>query len=613
MRRGILASIEELHSLRGRLGRKPFDAIYHALRQRCSLILESSPITETQWQNMWQQGVWGSAITAARTAQGRILDLLIAHHVDNNAAYRDRAAEELNNLIAWSTWVDPCHNHQPVDLCTAEAAVAAVLALDWLWEEFTLAQRTRVIEAIRQKAIDPYHEAVKNQAFWYDCYHSWNAVVNSGIGLAGLALGDKDKAAQKAYKLARKGLKRFLGAFGKEGGWDEGTGYWGYAMRYLLLLGEACSRLADDQSIFHARGIDATGRFPVYFTPNGFAASFGDNPSVPLYGTFYLLARHFALPEMRWWLDTYSFHHDVSTSGYSAAGLALLFRPVDAETPREPKMSEVKVFNEIGWAAMADSWPKPRFYVAAKTGDLSANHSQRDMNSIQLQVDGEMMLTDIGHAPYSKEYFSEARGDFYEVQARAHNTIVVADEDHQIDARGTIDEATGGKNFRWLVCNAQKACGEGIRFYRHLVMIVEPGAQLGHMLVVLDELALGAPEKVELFWHSGAKIDLDADETSGTITGRRTSLHFALASTTGMKLTCTSRRLDARRGDHVLCASAGVIDKAMMLSVFSRRQLAGEVRLAETGDGVEIKAGEVMLKFKSSRRHLQLDLDKVEA
>jgi len=408
MRRGILANRDELKSLRGRISRKGFDAIYDSLRKRCALILESAPVHETQWRSLWQQGQWCSALGAARTTQGRIFDLAIAHHIDPNTAYRDRAIEELKNLIGWSTWVDPCHNHLPADLCTAEAVVAAVVGLDWLWEDLTEADRLRVLQAIRHKGIEPYREGVQQSVWWCNCGHHWNAVVNCGCGLGALALGDDEPQAQEAYRLAREGVKNFFKALGREGGWDEGVGYWGYAMRYVLLFAEASSRLVDDQTIFCSRGMDATGLFPIYFTPNGHEVSFGDAPAVPLYGTFYLLAKHFGRKEVGWWLDTYAFRRDVSTTGFSTAGLAMLFRPLDPDVHREPQpdLKLVKVFNEIGWAVMADSWPRPGFYVAAKTGDLAANHSQRDMNSIQLQVDGEILLTDPGGVPLSREYFA---------------------------------------------------------------------------------------------------------------------------------------------------------------------------------------------------------------
>jgi hypothetical protein len=598
MRRGILAARDELRALRDRIARKPFDAIYQALQKRCALILESAPISEQQWQVLWNQGSWASAVHAAQAAQGRILDLLVAHHIDPNLAYRDRAVEELRSLVGWSTWVDPCHAPLAADLCTAEAATAAVIALDWLWEDLSDRDRGRVLDAIRGKAIGPYLTSVREGAWWYTCYHNWNAVVNGGCGLAALALSDGDDAAGEAYRLAREGLKPFLNALGREGGWDEGIGYWGHGMRYALLLGEAASRLDDDQRILHSRGMDATGLFPIYFTPNGQPASFGDMAAVPLHGTFYLLVKHFGRREVAWWLDTYSFHRDVTTTGWSAAGLALLFRPPKARTTSDPRLSPLKVFGQIGWAAIADHWPRPTLYVAAKTGDLSANHSQRDMNSIQLQADGEMLLIDLGHPPYSREYLSNGRADFYEVQAQAHNTITVAGEDHCIDAQGSIIEVRKAKTYRWIACDSGGACGENTSFVRHLVMLVSPADGAGEAVVVLDELNQGVPEKVEMFWHAGGRIELDEATRSGRIIGRRSELDFAVASTVKGRLWVECRREEANHPDRLLHFSAGVVGRALFASVFSRRRFGGGLAVSEDGEGAVVRLGDVRLEFK---------------
>ena len=607
MRRGILADRDELRALRDRTGVKPFDSIYQTLERRCALILETQPVTEAQWRSMWQQGSWESALLAARTTQGRILDLLIAHHVDPNIAYRDRAIEELKDLVSWTTWVDPCHDHIPVDLCTAEAAVAAAVALDWLWEDLAETDRDEIIRALHDKAIKPYLQAVEEGAWWYNCYHNWNAVVNAGIALAAMALADEDPDAEKAVELAKTGLRHFFDAMGREGGWDEGIGYWGYAMRYLLLLAEAQTRLMDDQSLYHKRGMSATGLFPVYFTPNGHAASFGDAPNEPLHGTMYLLARRFGLKEVTWWLDTYSFHRDVTTSGWSGAGLTMLFRPVDAKVADSPNLAPVKVFNEIGWAAMADRWPRPGLYVAAKTGDLSANHSHRDMNSIQLQAEGEMLLTDPGHGPYSCEYFSAERGGFYQVQARAHNTIVVAEDDHRIDAQGSIVEARSDKRFRWIACDAGDACGENTRFIRHVVMVVDPSDSTGRMVIVLDELTNGTPEKIEQFWHTGGLIELDRDEKRGAIVGRRATMHFALTATVQTSVSTKSRNIDPHRSDNFLHLSGGLMGKGMLLSVFSPARIKGKVAIEQSDRGaVAIRAGGVTVCFRPAKRHLKL-------
>ncbi len=607
MRRGMLANRDELAALRDRISRKPFDGIYDALCRRCALVLESAPVTEAQWRRLAEMGHWSSAVVAARTAQGRIMDLLIAHHIDRNAAYRDRAIEELKTLIGWSAWVDPCHNHLPADLCTAEAAVAAVVGLDWLWEDLTEADRLRVVQAIRHKAIEPYHKAVAEQAWWYTCYHNWNAVVNSGCGLAGLALGEDEPAAAEAYKLAMSGLRRFFDALGREGGWDEGIGYWGCALRYVLLLAEAASRLDDDRRILHERGMDATGHFPVYFTPNGQPASFGDNPTVPLFGTFYLLAKHYGQAEVTRWLDTYAFHRDAATTGWASLGLALLFRPVDAEAPGKSELVPVKIYHEIGWAAIADHWPRPSLYVAAKTGDLSANHSQHDMNSIQLQVDGEMMLIDLGQGPLSQKYFSDARGEFYQVQAAGHNTITTGERDHQIDAQGEIVEAQSGHDYRWVACDAEAACGDNVHFIRHVVMLVNPATQEGHSVVVLDELTDPDSEEGDLFWHTAGKVRLAAKTKTGSITGLKSRLHFALGCTAKAVATSEQKRVDAHDAHSILRLSFRAGGRRCLASVFSRQELTSPVKLAQTAGGeVRVQADVATLRFKPHGRRLQL-------
>ncbi len=615
MRRGILATRDELVALRERIARKPFDGIYDALCRRCALILETPPVTEAQWRGLWEHGQWSSAVTAARTSQGRILDLLIAHHIDRNLAYRDRAIEELKNLISWSTWVDPCHNHLPADLCTAEAAVAAAVGLDWLWEDLPETDRLQVLQAIRHKAIGPYRKAVEQKTWWYTCYHNWNAVVNSGCGLAGLALGDQEPTAQEVYHLALAGLAPFFDALGREGGWDEGTGYWGYAMRYLLLLGEAASRLLDDRQIFHRRGMDATGLFPIYFTPNGQPASFGDNSAVPLYGALYLLVKHFGQGEVTRWLDTFAFHRDAATTGWASEGLALLFRPADAEPPGQTGLEPVKVFGEIGWAALADRWPRPRMYAAVKTGDLAANHSQRDMNSLQFQLDGEMLLIDLGHGPFSREYFSDARGGFYEVQARAHNTITVGGRDHQIDAQGEIVEAGSGKDFRWVAADAETACGDNVRFIRHVVMIVEPGSQEGQMLIVLEELWDTEREQADLTWHTAGRLHLDSGKMIGTITGLSAAMHFAFAADPQAAVSAEPGE-SSRSGAHVaspqrphniLRVRVPIDGKSYLASVFSRRPLGSAVQIVQDKGGeLRLQAGAVTLRFKPRQHRLHL-------
>lgn len=601
MRRGILATRSELEALSDKLSKSAFEPIYKTLQQRCDLILEAAPIAERQWRTFWLQGRRGAAVQAARTTQGRIMDLLVAHHIDSNLAYRDRAIEELKNITHWTTWTDPSNQSLDVDLATAEAALAAVVGLDWLWEDLQEADRQSIIEAIRLKAIKPYLASVANKAWWYDCYHHWNAVINAGCGLAGLALDDEDQGAE-VFSLACKGLEHFFDVLGKEGGWDEGTGHWGYAMRYLLLLAEATHRAYDDEKFFTRRGMDHTGLFPVYFTPNGRPAGFGSS-AVPLYGTFYLLPKHHDLPELTWWLDTYCFHRDVTTSSFSAAGLAMLFRPADAPSSQDVDLEPVKVFSEIGWAAMADAWPRPKMYVAVKTGDLSAHNSRRDMNSLQIQVNSEMLLAQHTNGPEGALPESD---EFYDVHARAYNTVVVAERDHQLDALGTIAASASEKNYRWVCCNANHACGGNVRFFRHVVMVLgKVGA--GRAVVVLDEITNPIAERVDLFWHGRGEIDLDSTQPKGLIRGSRSDLHFAITGSQVMRTWTENHKFSARYTDHVIWTTTQIEGTGMLVSYFANEPIKNMPTLAITPDGsisVEVDLGR--LSFTKGPEHLAL-------
>ncbi|MCD4823319.1 MAG: heparinase II/III-family protein, partial [Phycisphaerae bacterium] len=530
--------------------------------------------------------------------------LVIADAIETNDAYRSRAVEELLNLIHWSTWVDPCHPKLHVDLCTAEAAVAAIVGLDWLWDSLEETQRQQILEVLDKRVLQAYRQSVEEKVWWATAVNHWGAVIHAACGMVGVAMRDKNPHAKEVYRLSRAGLQHFFNDLGKEGGWDEGLGHWGYAMRYVLLFGEACARLEDDQKVLHHRGMDETGLFPIYFSPNGHPASFGDTSPMPLHGTLYLLDKYFDRPEITWWLDTYCLNHDVNTTDWSRAGLALLFRQPGESVA--PQLEPVKAFNQIGWVAMADAWPQPGFYAAIKTGDLATNHAQRDMNSLQLQVDGEMLLVDPGNlSGETNGSGSDARSEFYEIQARAHNTITVAEEDHRPDAQGSIRHIQTGKNFHWAVCDGGEAAGENVRFLRHVVMLPQAEHQ---MLVVLDELNLGAPERVDMFWHAGGQIELDADTMTGRITGRHAELHFGLASTALASASKGKYSFNGRWVDRFLHLSAGMIGQNYFCSVFSREAIPSKLQIEPNEQGsLTLRIGKIVIVFQPGTRHLELD------
>jgi len=561
------------------------------------------------WRSAYEQGRWGAATAAVGSIQGRIFDLIIAHKIERNLAYRDRAIEELKNLLTFSRWVDPSHSDLPADLCTGEASATAAIALDLLADELTEVDINRCKHTILQKGLIPYLQAVNSDVFWYSCYHNWNAVTNCGVGLAGLLLENEYDEGTAVLDKANEGLKDFFNALGREGGWDEGLGYWGYAMRYVLLFAEAMRRIRSDMRIFEQRGMDTTALFPIYFSPNGIPVSFGDRPTSTTWGVFYLFAKYYNLKEVTWWLDQYAFRRAVSAGGHSDTGLALLFRPTKHRYSPKPNLEPLKVYHEIGWAAMADQWPKPHLFVALKTGDLSAHHAQLDMNSIQVVLNNEIIIAEPGSPNFSHRYLSpEGRYGFYEVQAASHNTITIGNRGQRIDSAGSIIQAQNNKRYRWVVGHAGAALGGNVRFYRHLVMPIFPKKSNSKMLIVLDEIHNALSEEITATWHSRGNIKLNKNGRSGTIFGQTHSLYFATISSCQTEVKLERRELSSHQPDNVIVVYTPAVNHALLATVFATRPV-GRIKLARDENIVELQAAG--LTFTWINQHPYIKLEKV--
>jgi hypothetical protein len=244
-------------------------------------------------------------------------------------------------------------------------------------------------------------------------------------------------------------------------------------------------------------------------------------------------------------------------------------------------------------------------YAALKTGDLAAHHAQLDMNSVQVMVNGEVLLRDPGSPDFSQEYLSpQGRYRFYEVQARAHNTLTVGGREHRIDAIGSIVEAQHTPQYRWVAGDAGAALGEDVHFMRHLVMPVAQPGQAGRMLIVLDEVRNVTSEKIAATWHTAGQVQLASGGKSGVIAGQAASLHFAFAGTCPM--TVATGPGERPPGDIVITASTPSVTEAMLAWVFSPREPVKVSLRRNSRSEVVLGVGGLLLHWKASRHNLQL-------
>ena len=217
-----------------------------------------------------------------------------------------------------------------------------------------------------------------------------------------------------------------------------------------------------------------------------------------------------------------------------------------------------------------------------------------------------MMLVDLPRSPQNQQFQTPAQKRFYEITARAHNTICVAERDHQIDAQGSILESKSTKNYRWIACDAGGACGDGTQFIRHVVMIVDPETNDGHTVIVLDELTNGAPETFEQLWHTRGRVELDEATQIGTITGIRNQLHFALAATVESSVKLKSARIDSHCSERFLHITGGALGQVLLATVLGTGPIKGNVEIQASDEGVTVLAGSASVQFKPTALHLKL-------
>jgi hypothetical protein len=174
-------------------------------------------------------------LATSRQVLDRVETLAMAYCIEPNERYLERLWQELQAAANFPDW-NPSHF-----LDTAEMTRAFAIAYDWLYDVWSQQQRQTLREAIIDKGLDSalmyYHG--KAPAGWQGGHNwtesNWCFVVNGGIATGALALADE--VPEMAGEILQTGLywvRQAITRFSPDGGWDEGTGYWHYSIRYLI-------------------------------------------------------------------------------------------------------------------------------------------------------------------------------------------------------------------------------------------------------------------------------------------------------------------------------------------------------------------------------------------
>ncbi len=178
----------------------------------------------------------GFKFGAMRETQRRILCLSMAYLLTDKEEYLKVAKEVLMYLADQEDWGT---NHF---LDVGEAALAAGIGFDWLYDKLTAEEKEAIIHSIANSALRPaltMHESDDGSS-WVNGDFNWNPVCHGGTMVGALAIAEYEpELSRQIIDRAVKNLPIYAKAFEPDGSDAEGPSYWSYGASFNVIAIEA--------------------------------------------------------------------------------------------------------------------------------------------------------------------------------------------------------------------------------------------------------------------------------------------------------------------------------------------------------------------------------------
>lgn len=434
----------------------------------------------------------------SRRLVDRIYTLGLLYRLDGNAVWKERALKELEAAAAFQDW-NPSHF-----LDVAEMTHGFAVGYDWFYNDLTPEQRRWIRTALVEKGLKPAEEANQSKAWWTTSVYNWNNVCNGGILSGALAVADEEpNPAGHLIVESIRNLPRAIASFGPDGGWAEGPGYWGYAMRYTVVaLASLQTALGQDYGLGDIAGMDQAGLFRVYGVgPTGMFFNFadagersGDEPSL------YWLARRYHQPALA------AAARDAAQRRSSAQDL--LFQEANGTDADLKRLPLDRYFHGADVVFYRSAWADPMaLYAGWKGGDNKANHSNLDLGSFVLDAEGERWAIELGGDEYNLPgYFGNKRWTYYRLRTEGQNTLTLDDQNQDPKAAAPIKAfaTAAGSGYAIADLTAGYAGAGATKAWRGMAIVDER-----RRILLQDELETRTPVKIVWAMHTRAEIGLN--------------------------------------------------------------------------------------------------------
>lgn len=409
-------------------------------------------LEDAEWlvsANLIQETDGGTYQQGTRAIASRLKNLTMAWAVTGEKKFRSAAMKNLENMMNWdqiSCEARRGMGHEPLMyfcLSAGEHAADIALMYDLFAQDITPEEKKIFNDVLDRFYLRAALNAKDRPPWWANKeWSNWNGVCAGGIGLLALAFYDERPEARSLIPFVEKSLSHYFRSYITNGGGNhEGTGYWNYGMhyaiRYLLSWEQATGK---KHAAFDIPEIGKSLHFPVDFTKINFGDNDGWHPS----GFFFMMANRTGQSDVIYRAAAHVYksasapkkkpHPKTLLSRVSAPDFlyAVKYIPTQAsmeelhKSRQKVKLPFARVYEGLGWAAMADDTVFPSIRLGARGGsNRITGHGHIDVMSFKCRVNDMTLIEDQRGGGYSPVTFTGRGHHVYSRSAAAKSGLFV--------------------------------------------------------------------------------------------------------------------------------------------------------------------------------------------
>jgi hypothetical protein len=482
--------------------------------------IKKNPEVQKAWENQLQKAE--DLLKKEQSGTSDLQELGLAYRMTNDKRFAERIKKILLNAINQKTWEGKeLLQRTPAwkgGLGTAHNSFYMAIGFDCAYNYLTSSERKQIAQGIVKLGIKPAMDDWLNpesNIHTFDTMgHNWWSACVDMAGFASLAvineIPDAKKWANEISATATEWIN-FSGnilenkpmTFGRDGGFYESINYANFGFSQYLLFRYAFQNVLPGVKQPEVSVMEKMADFFInttyYSTDGPLSVNFGDSNIKRNGNACVLLLWNLGLQN-----NKYAWYLQKTMKGSDKEGMeldspqGLILNPdlTNYTNIKSPDLTESKLFSDLGWATLRDSWKDNATMLGIKSG-FTWNHSHADAGSFILFHKGKYLIIDSGNSSYGRPEYSE-----YYCQSEAHNVALFNGK-----AQSRKDPYFGVKNeghlynlletdkMKYIFSDATGPTSQWFsRNYRHFLWV-------GDVILVLDDLESYTPGKFEWLLH----------------------------------------------------------------------------------------------------------------